>query len=114
MSLIENTKEIAGLIKKLGDIDLYRKIIELEAEIIDLSRDKHELAREVESLREKQKVRAEMRFTDPFYYRASDPIPFCPRCWESDEKLIHMRSSEGVDGRHYVSCRVCNTVELNR
>ena len=43
MSVIDQAKEIAGLIKKIGDIELYRKIIELEGEIIELTRSKHEL-----------------------------------------------------------------------
>ena len=35
MSIIDNAKEVATLIKKIGDVDLYRKIGELEGEIID-------------------------------------------------------------------------------
>jgi hypothetical protein len=36
MGIIENAKDIADLIKKAGDIELYRKICALEGEIIDL------------------------------------------------------------------------------
>ena len=34
MSIIANAKEITELVKKLDDIELYRKIMELEGEII--------------------------------------------------------------------------------
>ena len=40
MSIINNAKEIADLIKKIGDVELYRKIIELEGEIIELTNSK--------------------------------------------------------------------------
>ena len=43
MSIIENTKEIAELVKKLGNIDLYKRIVELQGEIIEISRQKWQL-----------------------------------------------------------------------
>lgn len=50
MSVIDNIKEIAGLIKKVGDIELYRKIIELEGELIELTREKRNLEERVADL----------------------------------------------------------------
>lgn len=36
MSIIDNAKEIVDLVKKLNDVDLYRRIIELESEIVNM------------------------------------------------------------------------------
>ena len=36
MSIIDNVKEIANLVQKLGDMELNRKIVELEGEIIEI------------------------------------------------------------------------------
>jgi hypothetical protein len=35
MGVVENMKEVADLIKKIGDIELNRKIVNLEGELID-------------------------------------------------------------------------------
>ncbi len=43
MGITDNAEEIADLIKKVGDIELYRKIVELEGEIVDLTRQKRSL-----------------------------------------------------------------------
>lgn len=40
MGAVENVKEVADLIKKFNDIDLNRRILNLENEVLDLSRDK--------------------------------------------------------------------------
>ena len=90
MSLIENTKEIAELVKKLGNIDLYRKIVELEGEIIEISRQKLHLEQRVDELEKVTKLRAEMKFREPLYFREGDATPFCPTCFEKDEKPIHL------------------------
>jgi hypothetical protein len=90
MSIIENTKEIAELVKKLGDIDLYKRIVELEGEIIELSRQKWQLAQKVDELEKKTALKAAMRFQQPLYFQDSDAVPFCPTCYETGERAIHL------------------------
>ena len=68
MSIITNAKEIADLVKKLGDVELYRKIIELEGEIIDLTRLNRTLEERVEELSSFLKIKNDMRFEAPFYF----------------------------------------------
>ena len=38
MSVVEDVGKIAELIKKIGDIELYKKILTLETEVIELTR----------------------------------------------------------------------------
>ena len=38
MGIIDNAKELADLLKAAGNTELYRKIVELEGEIIELTR----------------------------------------------------------------------------
>src|SRR5437667_557533 len=42
MGILDSAKEIADLVKKIGDIELYRKIVELEGQLIELTREKRE------------------------------------------------------------------------
>ena len=34
MGIIDNAKEVADLIKKIGDVDLYKKIVDLQSQIV--------------------------------------------------------------------------------
>jgi hypothetical protein len=50
MGVVENMKDVADLIKKIGDIELNRKILTLENEVLDLSREKRRLENQVVSV----------------------------------------------------------------
>ena len=90
MGILDNAKEIADLIKKAGDIELYRKIIELEGEIIDLTRENRDLVENNRELRELLDIKDKLTYRKPFYYQEGDDVPYCPRCWESDRKCVHV------------------------
>ncbi len=90
MSIVSNAKEIADLIKKIGDIDLYRKIVDLEGEIIELTKRNRELEDQVNDLKSLLNTAKKMEFRKPFYYMEGDPTPFCPRCWEAEKLTIHL------------------------
>jgi hypothetical protein len=111
LSILENTKEIAELVKKLGNIDLYRKIVELEGEIIEVSRQKLQLEQKVDQLEKSVRVRVQMRFKAPLYYQESDNIPFCPTCFEKDGLATHLldygifnSAQKGPRGQWYCMC----------
>ncbi|HDL01438.1 MAG TPA: hypothetical protein ENH23_04315 [candidate division Zixibacteria bacterium] len=96
MSIISNAKEIADLVKKLGDIELYRKIVELEGEIIELTCEKRELDDELIKLNALLKTSKEMNFKEPFYCVEGDSTPFCPRCWEADKTQVHLNDTNTI------------------
>jgi hypothetical protein len=48
MGIVENIKDAADLAKKIGDIELYRKIVHLEGEVMDLTRDKRQADLKIE------------------------------------------------------------------
>ena len=81
MSIIDNVKEIAVLVKKLGDIELYRRIVELEGEVIELTQEKREFEEKIQTVEKKLAFSKKMTFRDPFWYAEGDNIPYCPRCW---------------------------------
>jgi len=90
MSIISNAKEIADLVKKMGDIDLYRKIVELESEIIETTRENLELKKELEELRTINDKKMTIEYRSPFYYMEGDEIPICPKCWEVNNITVHL------------------------
>jgi hypothetical protein len=108
LSIIDNAKEIADLIKKAGDIDLYKKIVELEGEIIELTRLIRELEEQNTELKQTLKMANTMIFKAPFYFSGEDPQPYCPRCWEADCKAIHLTGPDGMDESY--ECPECERV----
>ncbi len=90
MGVIENMKELADLIKKAGDIELYRKIVESEGEVIELTREKRRLEERVEELEKLLVLQEGMAFRAPFYFQDRDETPFCPRCWEASKRAVHL------------------------
>lgn len=109
MNIINNAKEIADLIKKMGDIELYRKIVELEAEIIEISRQKNELEGKCKELTRQVEFKESLSFRAPLYYAEGDHIPFCPQCWEASRLAIHMQGpfSEDYTSDTIWSCLNC-------
>ena len=90
MSIISDAKEIADLVKQLGNIELYKKIVELEGNIIELTREKNGLEDKVGSLQKSLSISQNLEFKEPFYFMKGDPVPYCSKCWESERKAIHV------------------------
>ena len=90
MGIVDNIKDAADLAKKVGDIELYRKIVHLEGEVMDLTREKRQAEEKIEELQRKLALRNKMEFKQPFYYQPGDTVPFCPRCYEKDITAVHL------------------------
>ena len=111
MSIIDNAKEIASLVQKLGDIELYRKIVELEGEIIDLTRENRELEDAVAQFQVNQEIIKELIYDPPFYRNKENNELYCARCIESDRRAIHLaKEAETKARRRLWSCPQCKTI----
>jgi hypothetical protein len=108
MGIIENAKEIANLVKKAGDIELYRKIVDLEGEVVELTHENRTLKEELRRRNEQQDITSRLQTRDNAYYLVDGEIldgPFCMRCWDVDRKLVRERHG-ATQGTHFcVECR---------
>ena len=104
MGAIENIKEIADLVKKLGDVELYRKIVELEQEIFELSRQNLDNKKEIEELKRLLSVKQNIKFSKPYYFVEGDPEPYCPKCWEVEKVLVHLTDTIDRNFHHCPNC----------
>jgi hypothetical protein len=107
MGLIEDAKEAVKLVQQIDNIELYRKILDLQAEAIDL----------MEKLREKDEKIAQLEnigtveIRNNFAYQINgDKIlgPYCPRCFGKDKKLVHL-----IDAEETYGCSICRFI-LNK
>jgi len=105
MSVVDDVGKIAELIKKIGDMELYKKILDLETEVRELTRDKRRSDDKVEELERTLKIKGELVFRENHYYLKNDEKedgPFCSSCWDRDGKLIRIHNT--VYG---INCPVC-------
>lgn len=90
MGVIENMREVADLVKKIGDLELNRKIVNLESEVHDLKRSNMRLETDLSEAQKLLKMRQELKFTEPFYYAEGDGTPFCTACWSAKDIAVHL------------------------
>lgn len=109
MGVIEDVKEVVKLVQSIDNIDLYRKILDLQAEVTGLVQDKLQLTQQVRDLTEKLAIQGSLEFRDEGYWRKCDDGkedgPFCTACWDSDKKLVR-----SVPIRNVYGCPVCGTI----
>jgi hypothetical protein len=108
MGLLDEMKEVGDLIKKAGDIDLYRRIVKLEGEVTELTRDKRRGEDRIEELERALKFKNELKFEDPYYWLDGDPAPYCPACWSGKRQATHIvtvREQLKYDKHQCPSCK---------
>ena len=113
MGIIEEFKEVVKLAQKLDNMELYRKILDLQAEIIRVVEENMQLKAQVKELSKKLTIQETLEFKEEAYWRkledGTEDGPFCTSCWDSEQKLIRMivfKKSGQPKG-----CPVCHTVK---
>lgn len=100
MGIIDTLKETVGLIQKVDNIDLYRRMVELQTEV-------YSVIEENRALKEKLATREKLTFRRNCYWIGDDG-PFCSRCWDVDGKLVRLHLKTAL--RLPPECPSCNRV----
>jgi hypothetical protein len=94
MGVVENVKEIATLIQKIDNVDLYRKILDLQAQVMNLEEENAKLRTDNSDLRDRLEVKGSLVFNKDCYWlpRADNGPdgPFCSNCWDTRTQLVRM------------------------
>jgi hypothetical protein len=105
---VENVKEVAEFIKKFNDIELNRRILNLENEVLDLSRAKRYADEKIEELERTLRFKEKLTFRGSFYYLEGDFEPFCPGCWDSKRIAAHLGMNVAFPSQK--QCPVCKHI----
>jgi len=106
VSIIGDIKSIGEIVQKADNIELYRKILDLQYEAMNVIERMNELIEENQLLKEKLKTVENLTFKDKMYFIKGDNDPFCSRCWDTDTKLIRLHG----DGKGWFQCPSCKTI----
>jgi hypothetical protein len=113
MGVVENLKDIADLVKKTGEIDLYKKISSAEDEVREVTREKRRLEDRVAELERALRFKEETTFRAPFYYlKEGDQTPYCPHCWEKGGLAVHVVLQFDNSERTRWDCPACKQCYL--
>ena len=106
---IDTLRQIREMVKRSSDPELLKLILALQRDIFALESDNLKLNLELTSLRRELASREKMDLRPPFnyYFRDGDDVPFCPACWETERKAIHLSPPDHFDREIRRVCRVC-------
>ena len=89
LSEAETKLKLAELISSLADLKM--ELADIKVNLID----KDEVIRE---LKEKINEKDSLIFDGQLYWKKEDKTPFCPICFETENKFIHLSYNEGDKG----------------
>lgn len=113
---------LKGSATSLKDAEIKFKVAELlsnladaKSSLADTKIEISDLKEEIDRLNRKLNEQEEMVFKKPFYFREGDDQPFCPTCWEKDQKSIHLSGEHSWSTGNGYCCEVCeNTIYTTR
>jgi hypothetical protein len=114
MGAAEYVRDVAEFVKKFNDIELNRRILKLEEEVIDLTRDKRRADEKVEELERALKFSKEFVLKDGFYWLEGDTTGFCTACWDAKRLAVHVKRLPLPVERHRFQCPHCKALYANR
>jgi len=117
MGIIEDAKEVVKLVQQIDNIELYRKILDLQSEVIDLVQQNREKDDTIEQLKKAMELKGKMVCEFSAYYQLDEQGskvagPFCTNCFDNEHatrRLVSGFQPKGQDGHSHfwVQCPKC-------
>ena len=108
MGLYEGIKDAIGIAQKADNIELYRQLLDLGAQALEMQAEIARLTAENEELRKAKDIESDIEYyIDAFVTRKSDekPIKYCAACWVDKKKLVPLQD---IQWKNY-DCPLCKT-----
>ncbi len=108
MDLYQGIKDVAKVLQQADNIELYKKLLDLCKQALDMQAEVERLTRENRELREAQELKTKIiRHDEPFITLEGHPDSerFCTTCYGREHVLIQVRDLHNG----YFSCPSCQT-----
>jgi hypothetical protein len=105
MGILETVKDVAVLVQKADNIELYQKILELQVQVMSVLEENYDLKARVRELADAAAFQGTLEFRDNMYYRRVGETtdgPYCSKCWDAERKAVRLQTSAGE-----MWCPVC-------
>lgn len=97
MGMIENLKEVANVLQKADNIELYKRLLEAMNVAYEMQSEIIELKEKVKSLESIINDSEELNYKENAYWK-NDSGPFCSNCWDVNKILVRLHSENHVKG----------------
>ncbi len=105
-NIVDHVKEIATLVQKYQNQELYQKIVDLRDEIFEMRESNLALKEQVRELKQRQDIEDQLTKEGNHYYHKHPTKgrmgPYCSTCWDADGKLISLQQRGGI-----FVCMIC-------
>ena len=94
MSLYDGIKDVAKIVQQADNIELYRQLLDLGAQALDLQAENARLRNELLEMKKEKEIESRIERHQQPYLTLIDDAPhlkYCATCWDRDRKLIQMR-----------------------
>lgn len=110
MSLVNTAKTAYDLAKKGMTVEFQETIMQLREEALELQDENVRLRKENRELKEKDELRKTVKRRHKVYWRDGDDVPFCPKCFETSDALLHLSTFRYSNDHntHVLICETCN------
>lgn len=110
MGLVENVKDEVKLVQQLDNIDLMRKMLDVQNDSMQLATENTQLREEVQRLEKALAISGDVIYeSNACWLKKPDDTkqgPYCSRCWDVDKQLVRMPQAGPI--RKVLHCPQCN------
>ena len=96
MGIIDTAKDLATLVQKLDNIELNKKILELQGQIMSVLDENYSLKGQVRDLSGRLEFQGGLEFRQNMYFRrvpdGSEDGPFCSKCWDVEKTAVRLQT----------------------
>jgi hypothetical protein len=109
VGIIENFKDVLKLADAANNLDLYKKLAELQNSVLGLQEENQALKERLRETEKQNDIAGHLHVKDNAYYVDDGKQidgPFCMRCWDVERKLVRERLG-ATPGTHFcLHCRI--------
>jgi len=119
MGIINDIQAIGKILQKAGNISLYEKLLAIQEKTLETMEENNNLRKEIDKLKEKLKMKDLLIFEHDAYWikdenRNIKNGPFCSRCYDSSEKLIHLISCPDSGYSMCPQCKIALPISFGK
>ena len=110
MGLYDGIKDVAKIVQQADNIDLYRRLLDLSNEALEMQAKIQELQEENRELKKQRELNNTIEYyEDPYITLNTDrkTIRYCAACWADKQKLVPLQSAGEEDIT--MQCPLCKT-----
>jgi hypothetical protein len=111
MGWYEDSKSVLEFIQKSDNIDLVKKMLDIQKQSMDLLEENRKLKENVKELEGKLKFKGKLIHRNNAYWfeEAGRQVPICTGCWDANSHQIRLKDFENG----FAECPICkNTFEI--